>query len=110
MTEWSPGPAPVRFPHGPRNGFFVSGLAFGERHLYGTPAVIDEPSRNGRVVLMPSDPFSGGHMEGSRTILWNAIFGPIRRPAVSISRRSTERPSAHVVRRSPSRAGLWRSA
>ena len=67
---------PVRFPRGPTNGFFVSGLAFGERQLYGTPAVIDERSRNGRVVLMPSDPFSGGHMEGSRKILWNAIFGP----------------------------------
>lgn len=25
---------------------------------------------------MPSDPFYKGHMEGSRKILWNAIFGP----------------------------------
>jgi hypothetical protein len=75
VTEWSPRSAPVRFPRGPRNGFFVSGLAFGEQQLYGTPAVIDEPARDGRVVLMPSDPFSSGHMEGSRKILWNAIFG-----------------------------------
>lgn len=76
VTDWTRGTAPVRFPEGSRNGFYVSGIADGERHLYGTPAVIDEPSRDGRVVLMPSDPFSNGHMEGSRKILWNAIFGP----------------------------------
>jgi hypothetical protein len=76
VTEWSRGTDPVSFPQGLRNGFYVSGLAFGERQLYGTPAVIDDPSRNGRVVLMPSDPFSNGHMEGSRKILWNAIYGP----------------------------------
>ena len=76
VAEWSPASAPVRFPRGPRNGFYVSGLADGERNLYGTPAVIDEPARDGRVVLMPSDPFYKGHMEGSRKILWNAIFGP----------------------------------
>jgi hypothetical protein len=76
IADWSPGTAPVTFPRGPRNGFYVSGLADGERQLYGTPAVIDESARNGRVVLMPSDPFFDGHMEGSRKILWNAIFGP----------------------------------
>ncbi len=75
VTEYTRGTAPVRFPRGSRNGFYVSGLADGERQLFGTPAVIDEPARNGRVVLMPSDPFYKGHMEGSRKILWNAIFG-----------------------------------
>ena len=111
VTEWSGSTAPVRFPRGPRNGFYVSGLAFGERHLFGTPAVIDEPARDGRVVLMPSDPFSNGHMEGSRKILWNAIFGPDSGGAPRLDPPSTsERSTEPGARRSTSRAGRWRSA
>jgi hypothetical protein len=76
VRDWTPGTAPVRFPGGPGEGFYVSGLAFGEHELFGRPAVIDERARDGRVVLMPSDPFYDGHMEGSRKILLNAVFGP----------------------------------
>jgi len=76
ISEWSGNTAPVRFPRGPEDGFYVSGIASGERELFGKPAVIDEAARDGRVVLMPSDPFFDGHMEGSRKILWNAVFGP----------------------------------
>ena len=80
---------------GRATGSSSPGLAFGERQLYGTPAVIDERSRNGRVVLMPSDPFSGGHMEGSRKILWNAIFGAEpAAAAASTSRRTSERSTS----------------
>jgi Zinc carboxypeptidase len=70
------GTAPVWFPDGPRDGFYVSGFSLDERRLFGTPAVIDEQARDGRVVLMPSDPFYKGHMEGTGKILWNAIYGP----------------------------------
>jgi hypothetical protein len=76
IGEWSGNTAPVKFPRGTEDGFYVSGIASGEHELFGKPAVIDEAARDGRVVLMPSDPFFDGHMEGSRKILWNAIFGP----------------------------------
>ncbi len=98
VTEWTRGTAPVRFPKGARNGFYVSGLADGERHLYGTPAVIDEPSHDGRVVLMPSDPFSNGHMEGSRKILWNAIFGPDPHGPARIDTAAYERATGRARR------------
>jgi hypothetical protein len=88
---WARGTAPVRFPRGPRNGFYVSGLADGESQLYGTPAVIDEQARRGRVVLMPSDPFFDAHMEGSRKILWNAIFGRDPRRTARIDPTAYER-------------------
>jgi hypothetical protein len=98
VHNWARDTAPVRFPRGPRNGFYVSGLADGERQLFGTPAVIDEQARRGRVVLMPSDPFYDAHMEGSSKLVWNALFGPDPRRTARIDPDAYERAAERARR------------
>jgi len=116
VVHAEPGTTPVTFPTGGSGDFSVSGFAYGEAQLYGTPAVVDEAVGDGRVVLMPSDPNARGHSEGMSKVLWNAVLGSDpagggrAAEARSAERATAERAARDAVMSRPHWEGAMRLA